>query len=101
MSNRTVLEGFARLLPRTFRERVFDPALADLVLTHRAEQARRPGALAQLALVACCTWVLVSQIAWRQITPRRPVRLVRTVALAVLLASYLIFRTRYGHAGSR
>lgn len=100
MSNLTVLEGFARLLPRAFREQVFEPALADLVLTHRAEQARRPGAFAQLALIASCLWVLLVQIAWRQITPRRPVRLARTVVLAVLLAWYVILRTHYGHASS-
>lgn len=102
MPRLTALERFGRLLPRSFRERVFEPAVADLVLTNRANhRERRPGALAQLSLIMTCLWVLVLQIAWQQPTPRRPLRVARNVVLLLVVTWYVILRIRYGHAAVR
>lgn len=97
--DRIVLKNLARLLPRTFRERVFEPAWADLVLTGRGDySAHGPSALAQLTLLATCLWVLVLQILWQQVTWRRPVRIARTVVLLLVVTGYVILRARYRHA---
>lgn len=102
MPDRLVLKDLAQLLPRTFRERVFEPAWADLVLTERTDHsARGPGAVAQLTLLATCLWVLVLRMASQQVTLSRPLRTARNVLFLLVMIGYVILRARYGRAAAR
>ena len=95
---RIVVKSLARLLPRTFRDRVFEPAWADLVLAERGDHsARGPGTVAQLTLLATCWRILLVGIVWQQITWRRPLRVARNAVLLLVVTAYVILRARYGH----
>ena len=87
------LRAFARLLPREFRERVFEPAWADLQLDERQPAAaQRLSWVGSLVLVAECVRLGLPQYLWRR---GRPTRLaVGTLALLVVV-SLLVLRRNY------
>jgi hypothetical protein len=88
-----ILRALPRLLPREFRERVFEPALADLEYEERSSRAR--GArqwFALTILIAECLRLGAPQLVWRR---GRPTRLGAGVLAALLLLALLIQRSRY------
>jgi hypothetical protein len=91
-----VLRAFVRLLPADFRERVFEPALADLRLDEGemdAGPARR--VVARLVILAECFRLGLPQLVWRR---GRPTRLGGALLAAVLVIALLVQRHNYGGA---
>ena len=83
-----------RLLPREFRERVVEPAWADLALEEHASPPRRAAALAARAiLVLECLRLALPAIIWNR---GRLTRLSRAALVVMLLivAALLIARRR-------
>lgn len=78
----------ARVLPREFRERVLEPALADL----RIANSGAPRRLAKMLLVAECLRIGLPQHFWRR---GRPTRLGVTVVCALMVAGFVTMRLRY------
>jgi len=89
-SNDRLLRMAARLLPREFRERVFEPALADVQLDEVT--ARRP--FARIVLAAECIRLGIPRHFWRK---RRPTR--AAVALLVMVALGALVQARLRYAG--
>jgi len=83
------LRWLSRVLPREFRERVFEPALADLRLD---EAESRAGRWARLALAAECLRVGLPQYFWRR---RRPTRITLALGLAAIVVAFAVARLRY------
>jgi len=79
-----VLAWFARALPREFRERVFEPALADIRLGDADGTSRR---WARAALVVECLRLGMPRHLWRRGRPTRTAFAVVVVALLVVLAA--------------
>ena len=88
-----VLRAFARLLPAEFRDRVFEPALADLRLNER-ETIASPGArlTARLVIIAECARLGMPQLLWRR---GRPTRLGGALLAAVVISALLVQRHNY------
>ena len=87
------LRAFARLLPREFRERVFDPAFSDL----RREEieggaARKTRQLRRTLLVLESLRLVVLFALWRH---RRPTRLASALILILGIAAVVVQRIRY------
>jgi hypothetical protein len=82
------LRAFAHLLPREFRERVFEPALADLHLDE-ASGERRPWGRA--ILVAECLRLGLPRYFWAR---GRPTRLTIAV-VSTLVVFALLLRRKY------
>jgi hypothetical protein len=88
-----VLHSFARLLPKEFRERVFEPAWADIRLEERQAAApRRTMWGARLVLVAECMRLAVPQLVWRR---GRPTRLAAAMFVLIAVVSLLVLRRNY------
>jgi hypothetical protein len=88
-----ILRALPRLLPREFRERVLEPAIADL--EHEERSSRLPRSrqwLALTVLTAECLRLGVPQFVWRR---GRPTRLGLSVLAVILLLALLIQRSRY------
>jgi len=83
-----LVRGFAHLLPREFRERVFEPALADI----RLDELTRRRPFARVILAVECLRLGLPQHVWVR---RRPTRLGITVAVAVAVALLVVGRLRY------
>jgi hypothetical protein len=63
----TLLRGLSRLLPREFRERVFEPALVDLQLEERCSHVSRWARWAARTILAAESMRLgIPQLAWRR-----------------------------------
>jgi hypothetical protein len=91
-----VLQAFARLLPGDFRERVFDPALADLWLDEGGIDARRSRRwVARLVIIAECLRIGIPQFVWRR---GRPTRLGGVLLVATLVGGLLMQRHNYAGA---
>jgi hypothetical protein len=86
------LRLFAHLLPRGFRERVFEPALADIRL-NEADGTRRRWARA--VLVVECLRLGIPQHLWRRGRPTRA-----AVALGVAAIIVLVVAVRRRYAGN-
>ena len=84
-----VLRWFARVLPREFRERVFEPALADLQLGEAAG-TRRPWARTMLALE--CLRIGLPQYLWRR---SRPTRTAVALGVAAIVVTLVAVQRRY------
>jgi hypothetical protein len=89
-----ILRALARVLPSEFRERVFEPALADL----RLEEARSAAPLlwrwfSRAIFVGECLRLGVPQLVWRR---GRPTRIAGALLAAIVLASLVIQRINYG-----
>jgi len=84
-----LLRRFARVLPREFRERVFEPALADLRI---GESAAPNNGFARVLLLLECLRIGLPQHVWRR---GRPTRLGLTLACALLVVSYVAVRLHY------
>ena len=84
-----MLRRVARILPREFRERVFEPALSDIQLDDAS--VRRP--LARAILIVECVRLAIPQYFWRG---RRPTKL--AVGLIVVLVLGTLVRARYSYA---
>ena len=82
------LRAFARLLPREFRERVFEPALADIRLDEST--LRRP--FARAILVVECVRLGVPQHVWRR---GRPTIAAVALVVALALSAFVVVRLRY------
>jgi hypothetical protein len=83
-----VLRRFAHVLPREFRERVFEPALADI----RLDELTRRRPFARLILAAECLRLGLPQYVWAR---RRPTKLGITLAVAIAVAMLVGARLRY------
>ena len=83
-----LLRGFARALPKEFRERVFDPSLADIRLDEL--HARRP--LARAILVLECLRLGLPQYLWRR---GRPTAAGIAILIAVAVGTLAVMRLRY------
>ena len=77
------LRWLARLLPREVRERVFEPALADLRLDESAAGRRR---WARLMLGLECLRIGLPQHLWRRRRPTRAALVLGATAIVVALA---------------
>ena len=92
--------AFARVLPREFRERVFEPAWADILLDEQEAGAGRGGSRGtgtlrvRFVLMLECLRLGLPQLLWYR---GRPTRLARrgAVALAVIAAILLLMRVGY------
>jgi len=84
-----LLRGLALLMPREFRERVFEPALSDIRLDEATN--RRP--LARLVLVLECVRLGVPLYFWRKGRPT-----IVTVTLVALLVAGVLVRARWRYA---
>ena len=69
-----VLRMMSRLLPRELRERVFEPALADLLASEAGASRTPRWRLARLVLVLECFRLSIPQLLWRR---RRPTLVAR------------------------
>jgi hypothetical protein len=88
-----ILRVLPRLLPPEFRERVLEPALADLEHEERSSHVRRSRQwLARTILIAECLRLGVPQFVWRR---GRPTRFGLSVVAVILLLVWLIQRSRY------
>jgi len=95
MDSEALLGCFARLLPRELRERVFEPALADLHFDERSHRRGRWRRVAsRLILVAECVRLVASRLVWRR---RRPTRLSLAFLLALALVALAIQRAQYAN----
>jgi hypothetical protein len=91
VNDETFIRTLARLLPREFRERVFDPALADLRVdaigrTHREQASSR------LRFAFECVRLGVRQHVWHR---GRPTRLGNAIFLALLVSALVVQRISY------
>ena len=94
LSDRLV-RAFARLLPKEFRERVFEPAWADILLEEREAGGDRRGALRTRCVVVLeCLRLGLPQLLWHHGQLTRLGRRGAT-ALAVIAALLLLMRVSY------
>jgi hypothetical protein len=88
-----MLKVLIRLLPKEFRERVLEPALADLRLDeHASPHTRGWHLIARGMLMIECVRLGVPQLVWRR---GRPTRLGVIAVLVIALASLAAQRIRY------
>jgi hypothetical protein len=80
------LRWLSRLLPREFRERVFEAALSDLHLDEAEHGSRR---LARLILAIECLRIGLPQHLWRR---RRPTRFAMAMGVAALVVVFVFVR---------
>ena len=91
----TLLGVFARVLPREFRERVFEPAVADLLLAEHAQAPGNPARwCARAGLVGACLSVGLPRLIWSR---GRPTRFACVVLLATAVTALAIQRAHYRH----
>jgi hypothetical protein len=88
-----VLRTFARMLPHDFRERVFEPAYADLILDEQAGDHGQRRWTVRVRLVAECVRVGIPLLVWRR---GKPTRFAVTLLLIAALTALTIQRTEYG-----
>jgi hypothetical protein len=79
-------------LPRELRERVFEPALADLRLREAEGSERLPRWLARLILLLECVRLSIPRAFWRR---GRPTRL--AIGLLVTLTLFRLLLARQGY----
>jgi hypothetical protein len=87
------LRVVGRLLPSEFRQRVFEPALADLRLDEAGPGARSNHVLARIALVAESLRLGVPQFFWYR---RRPTWLGMSLVGVAVIALIAAQRLNYG-----
>ncbi|HEY2824746.1 MAG TPA: hypothetical protein VGI83_04305 [Gemmatimonadales bacterium] len=90
--------ALARVLPREFRERVFEPACTDLMLEHHAAGYASASALrAQLVIALECLRIGLPQFFWSHGRPTRAARygLVAAALLAVVVMRIMYARTHW------
>jgi hypothetical protein len=85
-----VLRWFAGVLPREFKERVFEPALADLQLDEAAGTRRR---WARTRLALECARIGLPHYLWRR---SRPTRAAVALGVAAIVVALVAARLRYG-----
>jgi hypothetical protein len=88
-----LIRAFARMLPRHFRERVFEPALADLRLEEHARGDARGGLTPRLLLILQCLRVALPLLVWRH---NRPTRILTTLLLIAGVTAVVVQRAEYG-----
>lgn len=89
----TALRIVARLLPREFRERVFEPAVTDLKLDEADPDRRSRGAFGRIVLIAECVRLGGPQLFWHR---RRPTRLMIGLVGVFVIAMVVVQRLNYG-----
>jgi hypothetical protein len=82
------------LLPRDFRERVFEPALADLRI-EEAELSRRRW-LARVVLCAECVRLMLPSLVWQR---RRLTKVGAAMLVGLLIAIIVLQRLSYAAGG--
>jgi hypothetical protein len=88
-----ILRALARVLPGEFRQRVFEPALADLLFEEaRSTTGRSRRWLAGVALVGECLRLGIPQLVWRR---GRPTRFGTALVAAMLVTALVIQRINY------
>ena len=91
----TLLGVFARVLPREFRERVFEPAVADLLLAEHAQALGKPARWrARAGLIAACLRIGLPRLIWSR---GRPTRFAWIFLLAAAVTALAIQRANYRH----
>jgi hypothetical protein len=83
-----LLRTAARMLPREFRERVFEPALSDIEL----DELVAPRPFARTVLVVECVRLGVPKYFWRK---GRPTLAAVAVAVLIALGALIEMRLRY------
>jgi len=90
--------AFARILPREFRERVFEPAWADILLDEHSAGGGPASFRARFVLFLECLRLGIPQMVWQHgrltLLARRGV-----VAAAVIVGLMLLMRVRYANQG--
>ena len=88
--------ALSRVLPREFRERVFEPACTDLILEHHSDGYTNARALrAQLVIALECLRIGLPQFLWHH---GRPTRAARLGFVAVAVVAFLVMRIMYVRA---
>jgi hypothetical protein len=87
-----VVRMISRILPRELRERVFEPALADLHVSEAGSPPTPRRRLARLVLVLECTRLSIPRLLWRR---RRPTRLAIGMLVMLMLFRLLVARQGY------
>lgn len=89
--------AFARILPKEFRERVFEPAWTDILLDEHQSGGRPASFRARSVLFFECLRLGIPQIVWQH---GRPTRLgLRGLVAAVVIGGLMILM-RVGYASS-
>jgi hypothetical protein len=87
--------GLAHVLPREFRERVFEPACTDLMLEHHASGYTNASAIrAQLVIALECLRIGLPQFLWHHGRPTRAARYGLALAVALILVAMRIAYAR-------
>ena len=87
----TLLRAFARLLPRDFRDRVFEPALADMRLDTRRRTPWEDRRVRLLFLFECLR-LGVAQHVWHR---GRPTRFGAALLVTLFVSALLVQRINY------
>ncbi len=91
-----LLRLIALVLPREFRERVFEPALADLLLAEQDVPASwRRAFLARIVLLVECLRIGLPRFVWERGRLTRLARAVLVVLLVIAAAFALAQRAAY------
>ncbi len=99
--NSSLLDLVARLLPREFRERVFEPAVADFRLDLAARPAPGRRLALELWIVAECLRLGLPQFAWRRGRPTRLAHGVMVMALVLAVVWFAVMRASYAQGMRR
>ena len=99
-SPHVLIPAFSKVLPAEFRERVFEPAFADLVVAESDIQGKTQGPLLRLAnrvlFTVNCLRLGVPQIFWYRERPTRVAgRVAATLVVVVLVLFFLTTRITY------
>jgi hypothetical protein len=95
VDSHSLLRAFGRLLPRQFRDRVFEPALADLELELRLSTTPRwKKSLAVAILIGESLRIGVPYFVWQR---GRPTRFGAALLASILIATLLVQRISYAH----
>ena len=100
MAARSLLALLRRLVPREFRERVVEPAWADLALEEHASPPRLAGALlARVILVLECLRLGLPTLVWNRGRLTRFARAGLVVMLLIVTALLIARRRAYAAHG--
>ena len=91
----SVLSRIARALPVDFRERVFDPAVADLILDGHLRRRGASRRLAEVRLLAECVRLLAPRILVRPGPRVRPLRAALLALAMAMLGALVLARAAY------
>lgn len=97
MDSHWFFRAFARILPKEFRERVFEPAWGDILLEEHHAGGSLKAFRARCVLFLECLRLGIPQLVWQQ---GRPTHLARRGIAAAAVIVGLMLLMRVGYAGT-